>query len=424
MNNGPRFIPIRLIWVCLMLGLTGCRDGEFEPPPPPAVTVATPVQREVTEYVEYTGTTSAFTEADIYARVSGYLESVHFNGSDDVKQGQLLYTIDQAVYIAARDKAKGEWQSRQADLKLATNKLNAIRNAHDNDSATDLELWQGEAEVQLATAQVAAAKASLELAELDLSFTEVKAPFDGRISETFVDPGNLIGDGDRTKMATLVQYKPMHVYFDVPERDLLLILEDSDRVKDKPKEDRIPLSLVLADGRELAETGIADYTDPVVDSATGTLKVRAVFANENKHLYPGLFVRVRAPIRTEPRLLVPQSALQRDLSGYFLMILGEKQVEAEDGTKSTIQIAIKRNIKVGVLQGELRVINEGITDGDQIIVVGIQRARDDGPVTPERGEIDENGEVIRPGVSASPRTPRDDDTSQQPAGRADEPKGE
>jgi membrane fusion protein, multidrug efflux system len=420
MKRWIRPMHIRAAWVCLAVMVSGCERNEFKPPPPPPVTVAAPVQREVSEYAEYTGVSSAYKEATIYARVSGYLQDVHFKGSDDVKKGQLLFTINQDVYIAARDKAEGEWRSRQAELRLATDKLNAIRQAHSNDSATNLELWQGEANEQLATAQLASAKAALDLAELDLGFTEIKAPFDGRISETYVDPGNLIGDGERTKMATLVQFQPMYVYFDVPERSLLHFLADSSRVRDTPNEKKRKLYLVLADGRQLEESGEADYADPNVNATTGTLLIRAVFSNNDQQLYPGLFVQVRALLRTEPRLLVPNIALQRDISGYFLMVLGEKQVEGG----GAIPIAVKRNVKVGVLQGELRVVVEGLKIEDQVIVVGLQRARDDGPVTPQRGRIDQDGRVIRPGVSEAAGSDGGGDAVTGPAEPTDKSTGE
>lgn len=359
----------------LMCGACKSERNQYAEPPPQEVSVAKPLQQEVTNYLEFTGTTRAVEEVEIRARVSGFLQSMHFTPGTNVKKGDLLFVIDPREYQAELDAAKAELGSANAQVKRAKTEFDRAKRLFDQKAGAEKDVvkWRGERDIALAA--VARAKAKVNRAELDLSYTNVTAPLSGRISRNLVDIGNLVGENEPTLLATITDHDPMYVYFNINERDLLrLMVMYRQRVKDKeynPAEEsdikaEIPLFMALTNEEGYPHEGVADYSESRVDPGTGTLQLRGIFANPGAapSLMPGLFTRLRMPIdKQADALLVSERAIGADQSGTFVL------------TVSSENVVEKRLIRMGQLVDGLRVIEEGLQPDELVVVKGIQRAR-------------------------------------------------
>jgi RND family efflux transporter MFP subunit len=349
----------------LMLAGTGCGHREAPPvPPPPSVTVATPVRRDVTEYHEYTGTVASVHSVEIRARVQGFLEQMHFEAGADVTKGALLFTIEQRPYQIAVSDATAALEGTQAALENARHDRDLVLEAFAKGAATDLERNDAETAAAERKAEADAAAAKLDQARLDLAYTEVRSPIAGRAGRNLVDPGDLVGDGEPTLLTTVVQMDPIWVYFDASDR-ILLQHGPRDRGKDGPG---APLPVEVSLSREATDgypfKGHVDFIDNTVDPDTGTITMRGVFDNANGRLYPGLFARVRVPFRTlSNALLVQEDAIGTDFSGKYLLMVG------------TGDVVEKRSIEIGPREGELRVVLKGIGPDERYVVTGLQAAR-------------------------------------------------
>ncbi|MGH7201800.1 MAG: efflux RND transporter periplasmic adaptor subunit [Planctomycetaceae bacterium] len=361
--------------VPLMLGgLIGCqRQNEFVPPPPPEVTVARPVEREVVDTIEFTGTTRSTATVSLRARVNGYLERIAFEDGATVQKGDLLFVIEQAPFETALQAAQAELQKAQATLKLADANLARVTELHRRNVATPSQLDIQKAEQATAAAEVAAAEAAVKQAELDLGYTEIRAPISGRIGRHLVDVGNLI-QAEETQLATIESVDPIHVYFHVSERDLLRFMEmvREDQLPDPEKQPPV-LNMGLANETGFPHQGHLDYRELGVDPGTGTVLRRGVFPNPDHVLIPGLFVRISAPVgRPEPRLLVEERAIGSDQRGDYLLVVNEKGVVEY------------RPVELGIAVGGLRVVRDGVSEDDWIVTNGLQRARPGTTVNPQR----------------------------------------
>jgi multidrug efflux system membrane fusion protein len=362
----------------VVLALLGaCKEeNRYVPPPAPAVKVSQPVAQAVTDYLEVTGTTVAFNAVDLVARVEGFLEEIKAPDGTFVKKGDVLFVIEQPPYQAKVAQAQGEVEQQQALLTQAESEYaRQQRLVKQNATATaDVEKWQAQ---QGATqAALDQAKANLQLAQIDLGYTEVTAPFDGQLTAHLVDPGALVGAGAPTKLASLVQLDPIHVYFNVSEREVLRIKE-AIRAQGRTTIDwsrDIPVEVGLQTEDGYGHRGKLDYVAPELDPGTGTLTARAVLANGDHALLPGLFVRVRVPLRTrEDVLVVPDRAIGSDQGGPYLLV-----VDAGD----TVQ---QRPVETGALVADgMRVIEKGLDAQAWVVVEGIQRAVPGSKVAPER----------------------------------------
>ncbi len=373
----PRAFYRCCLGLTILFVLAGCQQSqEFVEPPPPPVTVAKPLQQTVTIYNEFTGTTEAIESVEIRARVPGYLASLHFQPSEDVVQGELLFVIEQEPYIAALDRAKANLQSRIADHRLAMATANRKKAALKSRAISKLEVLQAEAEVLTAAAAVEEARAQVRSAEIELSYTEIRAPISGRIGRNLVDEGNLVGAGEQTLLTTIVQYQPMYAYFNVNERDLLRYGEN----RRKEGEGWVPVfELGLANEKGYPHKGRLDYIDNRVDETTGTITVRGEFPNKSGRMVPGLFARIRIP-EPEQReaLLVPENTLGRDQRGTYALVANSENVVEY------------RLLQVGPqVDGGLRIVDDGLGPEDWVIVRGIQRARPGAKVAPEQKDLKE-----------------------------------
>ena len=366
--------PLAISTLFLGLGnLAGCdRDVvQAAAPPPPAVTVAMPVRMDAALWQEFTGTTAAMQTAEIRARVEGYLLEQRFEDSDDVVAGQILFIIDPSLYQAEVDRTVAVLSQRQAQFAQAEWDLQQVQQLAARGASTAKEVQDRTTDRALTDAAVKSAQAAVQKAELDLGYTKVRSPIAGRISRNLVDVGNLVGAGERTLLTTVMQMKPMHVYFNISERLLMQRLE----VVSQEGRRRLdtPFWVRLAHEEGYPHKGILDYIDNTVDEATGTLEVRGVLPNDDGLLFPGAFVRVRlsAGIR-ENAVLVSERALGTDLAGkYVLVVVGEANIVEQ------------RPVTIGALIDGMRVIEEGLTGDERYIVNGLQRARPGMPVNPK-----------------------------------------
>lgn len=347
-----------------VLLVASCRKpNEFQPPPPPEVTVENPEIRDVTLYEIFPGRVEARESITLVARVNGFLEGVHFDAGSMVKAGDLLFTIEQEGYIAAVNAAKATLAQAEAGLSLAQASLSRKENAFKAQAVSELDVLTAKADVQAAEAAVKAAAAQVEGAELNLSYTKISAPMNGVISREFVSEGNLVGPGAVSELALLLSIDQANVYFSADERRLLPKLRDRESNPERVAEGLSAVKLVMADGTDYPLEGKVDYVGNNLDTLTGTLQVRAVYDNPNGFLIQGMFAKVKVPKQREGVMLIPEIAIQRDLVGSYVYTL-----TAEDKVESTY-------IELGEMYGQQRIINQGLDKNARVVIKGIQRVR-------------------------------------------------
>ncbi len=361
--------------VLTIIFLVGCQKEKQQAPPPkpPEVTVAKPVVQDVTNYVYFTGYTEARKSVELRARVEGYLEKFSFTPGALVSKGDLLFTIDPKPFEARVAQARAELQTRQAELKLAEAGLKRKQSAFKEKAVSELTVLEAQADYSKSEAEVKGAKAALVDSRLQLAYTKIHAPISGRISRNYVDVGNLVGaGGDKTLLATIVNYAPIYVYFNLDEQSFMLYKQHNrERAPDTPADRKPKVFLGLTGEDGYPHEGHGDYLDNTVDLSTGTIQARAIFDNQDLFIEPGQFARVRVPYETiQGALLVPDSALAADQRGRYLLTVNKDN------------IVEYRPVKTGALVEGLRVITKGITAEDRVVVKGIQRARPGSPVTP------------------------------------------
>jgi RND family efflux transporter MFP subunit len=360
--------------LAILLITAGCDEkNTYAPPPPPKVTVAKPVKRPVTDYLEFTGNIAAVQTVELRARVEGYLDQVLFKDGDLVKKGDLLFQIEQAPYIAAVDQAKANVARAQAALKQARLTADRRRQAGRTGAISKQQVDEALAQADAQAAEVMSLKAALETAELNLGYTKVYAPFDGRIGRRLVDPGNLVGAGEDTLLAEINQIEPAYVYFTINERALLPILErrkSQDPGAEASKEAQ-PLFLGLATDEGYPYKGFLDFAAITLNPGTGTLQLRGVFKNSDRKLLPGLFAKIKAPVgKEDDAVLVPQQAVGYDQQGEYVMVVGPDD---------TVE---RRGVEQGALADDMRVITKGLKGDERVIVTGLMRAIPGRKVTP------------------------------------------
>ena len=340
-------------------------------PPPPTVFFALPVEQAVQEFEEFTGRTAAVMDVEVRARVSGYLDKVLFEDGADVKAGEPLFVIDDRIYQAEVARAAAAVEQAEARLarldRQATRSDELFQKKVISEEDHDLSMFDRDE----ARAALAAAKATHDLAKLNLSFTRIASPIHGRISRRMIDPGNLI-KADDTPLASIVSDDPIHAYFDIDERTVLRLrrLVKEGRIK-ASRDARVEVKLSLADDQEHNHRGVVDFEDNQIDAATGTLRVRLLIDNPERLLSPGLFVRLRFPIgKPTPSLLVPEEALASDQGRRFVYV-----IDAENKVAA-------RPVEVGVLVDGRRAITRGLAASERVVVTGLQRLRKNMVVEP------------------------------------------
>src|SRR5680860_1436058 len=376
--------PALILMAPALISMLAACGGKTEPaaqaPAPPEVTVAQPLVQEITEWDEYTGRLAAVDSVDVRARVSGYLKSVHFRDGVIVDRGELLFVIDRRPYQAALNRAAAQANQAATQLKLGRDERERAEGLFEARAVYKRQLNVRVQAERGAVARLEAAQAAVSTAELDLSFTRVRAPISGRISRELVTEGNLIdgGSASSTLLTTIVSLDPIYVYFPTDEYAYLRYARTAG-AGEQPgtRNQEYPVRLQLADENGFPHQGHLDFIDNRIDEATGTMMGRAVIPNPDYLLVPGLFARVELRGQGPSRaLLIPDAAIGTDQAQKFVYVVDEDN-----------NVARKRVVP-GERHGGLRMIQEGITADDRVIVKGLQRAQPGAKVTPQRISLD------------------------------------
>tara|TARA_R110002049_G_scaffold182485_2_gene350383 strand:- start:129205 stop:130674 length:1470 start_codon:yes stop_codon:yes gene_type:complete len=410
-----------LLVTALVVG--GCSQRPTGPPqmPPPTVTVAKPIVKKIVEWDAYSGRMEAIEFVEVRARVSGYLQSIHFDEGQIVNNGDLLFVIDprpfmadlnganaalgQAVSMLAQAKAglqsaQAKHQQSEAQLKLAESRVNRertlmtrnagsqedldqreaeFRQAQADLEASKAEITSAEAEIGTANAAIESAKAGVETAKLNVDYTQVRSPVTGRISRQYVTEGNLVSGGTATStlLTTITSVDPIYCTFDANEQEVLKYIrlaQSGQRESSRVAKNPVFLGLVDEDG--FPHQGHMNFVDNRFDPDTASMRARCVFPNKDQVLLPGMFARIRIPgSAAHEGLLIPDSAVGTDQSSQYVYIVENETVQ-------------RRPVKLGPLVDGLRVVREGLSGSDTVVIEGLLQVRPDLKVQTQPGTIE------------------------------------
>lgn len=353
--------------------LAGCKDTpKPTPPPPPKVTVAQPQQRMVTDYLELTGNTQAIYTVQLVARVAGYLEQVLFQDGQFVKKGQPLFVIQRNTYEDNLRQAEAAIAQYRAQLLYAESQFSRYSNLVQHNAATqsDVDNWLYQRD--LAKANLRSAESQRDLAKLNLDYTLVAAPFDGRMDRRQVDPGNLVGSGGNTVLASINQIDPIYVYFTISDQDLARLRKRAGGIPGSSDSRTWSVQTGLPGEDGYPHQGQLDFAAISLTTTTGTLLMRGILPNRDGRILPGLYARVRVPLEQKSALLVPEVAVGNDQQGAFVLVVNEKNVVE------------RRGVKTGAAVDSQRAIDDGLKGQEWVVVNGLMRAAPGRQVTPER----------------------------------------
>jgi membrane fusion protein (multidrug efflux system) len=354
--------------VCLVCG---CGEQKATSPAPPSVEVVNVVQKDVPIVREWVGTTDGLVNAKINAQVQGYLIKQNYKEGSVVKKGQVLFEIDPRPFQAALEQAKGQLAINEGQLYTAKANLEKIRPLAAVNAVSKKDLDDAIGREASAKAAVQAAKAAVNKAEIDLSFTKIVSPIEGIAGIAKAQLGDLVGNPGGHELTTVSTVDPIKVYIPISEQEYMRFIERAE-ARGKSDQEGPVLELVLADGRMFPQKGRVYFADRQVDENTGTIKVATLFPNPGNRLRPGQFAKVKALIETQTgALLVPQRAIN-ELQGRFQVAVVSPDNKVD-----------LRWVKVGERAGPLWVIDEGLKPGERVIVEGIQKVKAGMPVTPK-----------------------------------------
>jgi RND family efflux transporter MFP subunit len=361
--------------------ITGCGNKESAAiaPPPAAVTVAHPVSRDVVEWDTYTGHLESPELVNVEARVSGLIVSAPFVEGSIVKKGDLLYEIDERPFKADLDARIADEQKAEAAEENAKLTYDRVKGLEDGKAVSQQDVDDAKGNYDQATAAVAAARAAIESARLNLEWCKVTSPIDGRISNKLVNVGNLVngGEGQATMLTTVVSISPMYCYVDIDELSVLKyqkLVEEKKRVSSR--DGKLPCWVQLSDEGGYPYSGYIDFQDNHVDPATGTLRARGVLENKDGLLTPGFFARLRIPGSARYQtLLVPDTAIGNDQNQHVVLVVNKDNVVEP------------RVVQTGAVFGNLRSVVSGIGADDWVITKGLMHARPGSAVAPTQEPI-------------------------------------
>jgi RND family efflux transporter MFP subunit len=368
-----------VVLMCALATLVAsCGESQKPPaPPPPGVTVAKPIKRTVTDFDEYVGRFTAVNSVEVRARVSGYLDGVHFKDGQIVKQGDLLFTIDKRPFQNTLDQARANLVQAKSNLAFTESDFTRGQQLVRDKTITDQTFEQRSQAYRNAQAAVSNNEAAVRQAELDIEFTELRAPVNGRIGDRRVSPGNLVTGGtagNTTLLATIVSTDPIYFEFTFDEASFLRYERLSKNGNDvASRGGGVPVALKLIDESDFDHAGHMDFIDNAIDRSTGTIRGRAVFANPNNIFTPGMFARVRVPASPlYEALLVPDAAIGTEQARKLVMT-----VNAENAVTP-------KYVTLGQTTSDgLRIIKTGLGPDDRVIVNGLMRTRPGQKVTPQ-----------------------------------------
>jgi multidrug efflux system membrane fusion protein len=363
-----------------LLLLVACKKEEntYVPPPPPPVGVSQPLNITVTPYIDYTGNTVAVNQVNLEARVEGFLTEIDYVDGTFVPKGKTLFVIEPPPYQAQLAEAQAKLKSLQANRAYAQAQLQRQMDLAPKGFTTQADLDQARAKRDALDADILDAKAGIDIATINLSYTNVQAPFDGVVTNHLQSVGALVGVTSPTQLATIVQIDPIWMTFNMSEQDVLKIRANMAKRNLTLKDiDKVPCEVGLMIEEGFPHIGHLDYAAPEVDPSSGTLMVRCIFENKDRGLIPGLFARARVPLlgQTGQALLVPDAAIgTSQLGRYLLLVNKDNSVE-------------QRVVEVGQLFGNLRQITNGLTADDRVVIGDIQRAIPGRKVAPQEAKI-------------------------------------
>ncbi len=370
----------RLMLAVVLATLAGLNAGcsssaQPKAPAPVEVSVAEVICKQLGDSDEFTGRLEAVNAVEVRPRVSGYLQSVHFKEGAIVRQGDLLFQIDLRPFQAEVDRLKGDLSQARAQRSRAQSDFERAERLHNNDGMSAEEYDRRAAVRNEAEARIASTEAALRGAELNLEFTRVTAPITGRVGRAEITEGNLVESGAAQvkPLTTLVSLDPIYVYFDVDEQTYLKYARVTQAHEASSHDLRSAAQLGLADEDGFPHAGQVSFVDNQVSSSTGTIRLRATFANKNLALTPGLFARIRLQGGgVRGGCLAKDEAVITDLNQKYVFVLGKNNTLAY------------RPVKLGPMAEGLRVVRVGLQQGDVIVVNGLQRVRPGDAVTPKK----------------------------------------
>ena len=369
--------------VAAAFGVAEFRTAQAQLPSPSATTpvpVVLPRLQSVTNYVEITGNAASINDVKLVARVEGYLDQIHYQDGQSVKKDDLLFTIQQAPYKQQLEQAHAQVLTAQAALIYAKTEFARYSALVKKDAATQTEVDHWVFERASAEAQLLSAKAQVAIDEVNLGYTEVRAPFAGIVGKHLIDPGNVVGGGgQQSALAEITQLDPIYVVANLSEQQVLQIRKNLSRHRLTLADlHKVPVDVGLSDEQGFPHRGTIEYVSPALDPATGTLLVRGVLPNPDYVILPGFFVRMRLPMGKVDRnaLLVPDRALQTDQGGTYLLVLDSNDVVRQ------------RYVQLGSLMGALRVVTSGLAPEDRVVVGDLWRATPGTKVAPQPTTIE------------------------------------
>lgn len=382
--------------IALATVLVGCGDGQGQTgqaaAEPPVVSVATPVQRTLTEWNEHSGRLAAVQTAQVRPRVTGFVERIHFTEGSLVDKGDLLVSLDRRTFNADLAAAKADAEQMRVQLELAKSELGRVEELIGSRAVSQEEVDRRQRQVQTAEAELASAEAEVATVGLDVEFARVTAPISGRVGRAEVTAGNLVtgGSGTSTVLTQIVSLDPIYLYFTPDERSALDYLRRQRTAGD----DGVEVEMATEGEDGFPHHGRLDFIDNQLDAATGTLLVRAVFDNPEGLLLPGLFARLRLPAGPPSSvLLVPEAAVILDQTWEVLMV-----VDADN-------VVQRRRVETGPTVDGLKVIRSGLQAGEWVVVEGTQRARPGSVVKPEQTQIESPAGVAPETMTPETATP-------------------
>jgi membrane fusion protein, multidrug efflux system len=384
LRSGTRIAALAVRAACLgaaAVAVAGCNGAKnaYVAPPPPKVLVAQPLQQPVTEYLELTGNTAPFATVDLVARVQGFLTSIDYVDGAMVKKGSQLFGIERDIYQAQVNQQEATLASDEATEEYNKTEYQRQATLGKSDFASQATVQEWKSKADQSAAEIQNAKAAIWLAKINLGYTQVLAPFDGVVTNHLVDVGALVGVSGPTKLSTIVQTDPLYVYFTLSEPQILALQRNLAQhgiaLRTSGLSD-VPVEIGLQGEEGYPHKGHMDYASPQVDAATGTLNARALFENKDGALLPGLFVRVRTPIAQHDKaLLTRNDSIGTSQEGSYVLVVGPDNV---------VQ---RKVVTTGVRDGQLRVIESGLSPTDWVVTEGVQRAFPGAKVDPQRGQL-------------------------------------